>query len=310
MKKFLLFFAIAATGLVFFSTGCTEDDTVDVEPTAAFTADDPTGVAGTYPTDDFQVSDTASFVYLGITATAGTNDLSTITVYEDGVEVATDRLQFRDLRDGSTILAQNPLALFNDNTAGFTIEVGINPHDVYETRTYSFEISDGTLSTTLNIDITTFSAGTPISTTLMGQLLNQAGPAGTGALDLDTGNGTGTSGAGSDAADIRDQGIDLGLPNDQNWIQKIAPINGTTIRTPGANFPGDYNFADVSTVEEIEGFFNDGEDLVGGESDVVAVGDVFLVQSADGTRYYLIECADIVTTPDNNEDYYEFDIKF
>ena len=44
--------------------GCTEDDTVDVEPTAAFTADDPTGVAAPYPTDDFQVNDTAAVACL------------------------------------------------------------------------------------------------------------------------------------------------------------------------------------------------------------------------------------------------------
>ena len=38
-------------------------------------------------------------------------------------------------------------------------------------------------------------------------------------------------------AEIKDEGIDIDLPVDQNWIRKISGVNGSIIRTPSASLP-------------------------------------------------------------------------
>lgn len=298
---------------MFLNTGCDPETPITIDPTISLVQVDPTSVRPDYPTDDFSTSDLNGFSYIAIRATAGTEDLESLTVLEDGVQVDADRLYFRDLNTGSDVTVQNPILLLGyENEALW--EIGIDPQDDYSTKTYTVQIEDaGGNTASVSIDITTFDPGTPIENTLTGKLLlNQAGPAGTGALDLDTGDGTGTTGAGSSAADIRDWGIDLGLPNDQNWLRQIGPINGTEVRVPGG-LPGDFKFTDIATKEEIEGYFAAGSALPndsGSKSDPVQVGDFFVVKSSDGTRFYFLECTEVNVTPADNADYYEFSIKY
>ena len=70
------------------------------------------------------------------------------------------------------------------------------------------------------------SVGQPVAT-ILGALFNQAGPSGTGGLDLDTGASLGSTNAN---VEVRDMGIDTALPLANNWRQKIAGVNGTEIR--------------------------------------------------------------------------------
>lgn len=309
MRKFFFLFVIAAATAIFLNTGCTDDPIIQIDPTITLVQVDPTSVRPDYPTDDFSTSDLNGFSYIAIRATAGTDDLESLTVLEDGVKVDASRLYFRDLNTNTDVTVQNPILLLGfENEALW--EIGIDPQDDFSTKTYSVQIEDaGGATASVSIDITTFDPGTPIENTLTGKLLlNQAGPAGTGALDLDTGEGTGTTGAGSADADIRDWGINLGLPVDQNWLRQIGPINGTEVRVPGG-LPGDFKFTDIATKEEIQGYFAAGAALPndgGSKSDPVEVGDFFVVKSANGSRFYFLECTEVNVTPADNADYYEF----
>lgn len=312
MKKFLFLFVFAATAAIFLNTGCTEDDPIVVDPSLSLTSDDPTGVRGPFPTDNFSTSDLNGFAYIAVNALAGTNDLETLTVLEDGANVPADRLSFRDLDANTAVLAQNPILLIGYESK-LLWEIGINPQDDYSTKTYTIEVTDTDGNTvSVSIDITTFDPGTPITNTLEGVLLNQAGPAGTGALDLDAGIGTGTTTGNFTISEIRDWGIDQGLPNDENWLRQIGPINNTTVRYAGG-LPGDFEFADITTKEEIEGYFDAGSALPndgGTKSDPVAVGDYFVVKSADGAKYYFLEVIEVNVTANDNADNYKFNIKY
>lgn len=313
MRKFLLLFVLAASVAIFLNTGCTEDPTPQIDPTISFTSDDPTGQNGPYQTTDFSISDLNSFVYLAVNALAGTDDLESLTVLEDGVKVQTDRLYFRDLDANSAITVQNPILTIGYESR-LLWEIGIKPQTDYSTKTYTVQVTDvGGNVASASIDITTFDAGTPIEKTLTGKLLlNQAGPSGQGALDLDDGIGTGTTTGNFAIAEIRDWGIDLGLPTATNWKRQIGPINNTTVRVPGG-LPGDFKFTDISTKEEIQGYYDAGTALPnssGTVSDPVQVGDYFVVKSADGSRYYFLEVTAVTVTAADNADSYEFNIKY
>lgn len=313
MRRFIFLFALAVSLTIFLNTGCEIDDPITVDPTISFVETDPTTVRGDYPTDDFSTDDLAGFSYIAIRAQAGTEDLESLSVLEDGVKVDADRLYFRDLNTNTDVTVQNPILLIGYESQALW-EIGIDPQDDFSTKTYTIQIEDVAGNTaSVTIDITTFDPGTPITTTLTGKLLlNQGGPAGTGALDLDLGNGTGTTTGNFMEAEIRDWGINIALPDDQNWLRQIGPINGTVVRVPGG-LPGDFDFADISTREEIQSYYDAGTALPndgGNKSSVVQVGDYFVVKKADGSRYYFLEVTEISVTPNNNDDYYEFSIKY
>jgi len=313
MRQFLVFFLFAAAVALFSTTGCTPDDP-DVDPTIGFASDHVNSVNDPYPTTDFTTGQTSGFVYVALNAIAGTGDLESLSIQEDGVKVPTDRLSFFDLDGNTAVLVQNPILLIGYET-GFFWEIGIDPQDDYSTKTYTFEVADVNGNTaTATIDITTEFQGTPITMTLTGVLLNQAGPPGQGALDLDDGEGTGTVTGEWESAEIRDWGIDLGLPNDQNWKRQIGPMNYTTVRVAGG-LPGDFEFADIATKEEIQSYFDAGSDLPNGsgvtaKSDPVEVGDYFVVKSQDGNTYYFLEVTEVNVTTDDNNDSYKFNIKY
>ncbi len=314
MKKLFFLFALTGlTSLLLTNSGCNPDEPVLVGPTLDFLSQSP--LDGTnYYTADFTINDTATYVPFGLKAEKGSGDLKTLTITEDGTNVPVSRILMKNLRTGDVLTVNNPMLLLGDLVNGFEIEILIDVHDEYATHNYTFEVADVNDKTaSQTVAITTEFGGTPIDMTLTGVLLNQAGPAGTGGLDLDTGNGTGTQPSDVDA-EIKDNGIDLSQPVDQNWIRRISPMNGAEIRTPGANFPSDFDFATVATKEEIQAFFNDGEALPAENansepmSDVVEVGDIFFVLR-DG-RYYLLEVTDITITPSDNSDSYTFNIKY
>ncbi len=314
MKKLFFLFALTGlTALLFTNTGCNPDDPVNVGPTLDFLAQSPDG-ATTYFTTDFTINDTATYVPLGIEAGKGSSDLKTFTILEDGVNISPDRVILKDLRTGNPITFNNPMLLLGDWVNGFEFEVLIDVHDEYATHDYTFEVADvNGEKTSKTIAITAEFGGTPIEMTLTGILLNQAGPVGTGGLDLDEGIGTGTQAAADTIAEIRDNGIDLSQPLDQNWLRQISPMNGAQMRVPGANFPSDFDFTSVATKEEIRTYFDDGDPLpaeINGmpASNPVEVGDIFFVER--NGRYYLLEVTDINVTPDDNDDSYTFNIKY
>jgi hypothetical protein len=230
------------------------------------------------------------------------NDLRTITVQEAGVNISLDRLS----------LNANPTLLTGVNASGFEeFLIGIRAHSDASTKTYSFILEDTEGNkTTKSIAITTV-VGTSVDV-LMGVLLNQGGPTGTGGLDLDTGDSKGSMDA---SAELRDEGIDLGAPVASNWLQQISGVNGTEVKYIKKNENGVselFTFAGIKYKEEIASLWGNGVAFTAtidsrSVSNKVAKGDVFIAKK--GTNYYLINVADVKVITTDNSDNYVLDIK-
>lgn len=239
---------------------------------------------------------TDSVFLLTVSATAGDAELSSISITENGTAIDASRITLDGFTAGS-----NPSPVVS--TSSVTYEVGITAGSVDgETATYAVVITDVDGETASeSVDIYTENAGTPVTERTMILLLNQAGPAGQGGLDLESGNQTGTQASDTDA-DIRDMGIDTNLPLDQNWLQQIATINGSELKVPAAGLV----YEDILTSEQILAAFNDGQAFT--ESSKVAVGDVFLAKTSED-NYFILKTVNITVTPSDNSDSYEFSVK-
>ena len=231
-----------------------------------------------------------------VNATVGSALLSSLAVYEDGVLIADlGRLDY-----WGTAFDANPLVLVDTDKDGLvSAEVTLRLGDAG--AAYKFEVADENGMTAFaDVLINTGTAVTEVT----GRLLNQAGPTGTGGLDLDVNDG-GVGSADPDA-EIKDEGIDLSQPLDENWIQKISAANNAVLKSANG-LPDGSGYNDITTQEEIAAAFGNASDLGGGISDVVAIGDEFIVER-DGKYYFLI-VTDMDVTADNNDDYYEFSVK-
>ncbi|MEZ5030370.1 MAG: hypothetical protein R2787_03140 [Saprospiraceae bacterium] len=287
-KKFMQFFGmfLLAGGLLM--TSCT-DDTTDPTPTAATVN---LGTGAGYISGNAEI-ETGSTFTVNVIANAGTNPMKVITVYKDNVAI-----DFNDLTYNGSGATSNPAILFNTDKTSLDWEIGILSDNTDGSHDYKFEIEDeGGLKNSVTISIMTVTSATPVDS-LMGILFNQAGPTGTGGLDLDMGIGTGSA---DPIAEIRDQGIDIGLPNPTNWKQRISGVNGSTIRKAAAGT----NFTTTASKEAILDAWNAGTDKT--ESDKIAQGDIYLVKN--GMKYYMIYFSEVNIVTTDNSDNYVIDIK-
>ena len=284
--------------------GNTDDDTVEITTstgplTLSFTEMAPftfTDIALDQPTS----------VKFQINATKGSAAIETLTVLEDGVAISDMmRLRYNTIDDlgGAFNFDANPLAITGDAQSTFSWIIWVSTHADNATKNYAFRVTDAAGNTeevAVNITVNT---GTPITSDLTGKLLlNAGGPAGTGGINLLTGEGTGSSDPGSH---LKDQGIDNSQPMAANWIRKIAPINGAILRKPSADFPsGGIGF--IQFQEEISDAFDLGTSIT--ESDLVLMGDVFLIRAASGETF-IVEVTAVVETSGDNDDYYQLAIK-
>lgn len=235
-----------------------------------------------------------------LVATKGGSPLSTLTVLEDGVEVDVTRIKFGTDNDfGAAVeLFSNPLDLINDEKDGFDWFVWVDSHDA-GTRTYTYRVADGSgASEELSLGITV----DPITELSAKLLSNASGPINTGGIDLATGD---EIGSGDPLADIKDLGNVS--TTSQTWIKKIAPTNGSIFKTPAADFPAD-GFDMIAFPSEVQAAFDAGDQIT--ESEVVMIGDRFLVQSINDGNIYLIEVTNIDETTTDNEDSYTLSIKY
>ncbi len=310
MKKLLWIFASALLlSNLFLSTGCGEDDpiTPDLDPTIAVTAATET-VVGTGQTVEFEVIGAKT-----------TNDLQSLTILEDDVQVDDARISITGIS-----LAANPQLITGSDVSGFTWTVTIDAHDS-GASTYTFRLSD-TKSNTAEDEVE-INVETEITTTLTAKLLyNQGGGVGKGALDLDEGLSTGVQSSGQttpDQAEIRDAGIDSTSTTAQAWRKQITYVNGTDLRYVGSSTP-ESTFDNISSTEAIQRIFDAAtpvsNEAVTGDgsgtptwgsykvSKVIEEGDIFAA-SRNG-KTYLFQVTNIVETNNNNEDYYELTIKY
>jgi hypothetical protein len=312
MKKLLWIFASALLlSNLFVSTGCGEDETTnptETGPKVVVDAPETTVVIGQDETITFELD-----------VTKGTNEVQSVEITEDGTKIDAARIEISGI---ST--ANNPQLVPDADKNGFTWTITINVHDAYDERTYEVHVADSKGKD----DHAEFKVKVEeaISTTIEGaqiRLWNQGGPAGFGAIDLDTGLGTGVgsnnpNGTTPAMAELRDMGIDSSAASvDVNWRQRIAPMNNTIVKYLG-NAVADFGFDDVNSIEKIEAAFGQAtainETLPGWGSfkvsAVVQKNDIFLVQKADGSVTYFVYVNDVVETDADNEDYYLLSIKY
>jgi hypothetical protein len=323
-------FAIALTLLI--TTGCGEDDPIGGGTTLGPEISFNSGVGLT--SADATLAPGETFA-VELSALPGDNPLQTFTFLVDGVapDAASIGDYFNDFTlNGTAETPNNPAGLFGSFKDGATIGIEIVPFGQVDGTivTYSFEIADEVGETAIvSLDIEIVDPATPIDTTLTGLLLSQAGPAGTGGLDLDTGEGTGSS---DSDAEIQDEGINEDFPQSTsaNWRRQISSANNAQIRQADLNaLPENFSFDNVTSKEAIEEVFNTGTALDGDDSacnctdsttgeavsEQLNGGEVFAVLR-DG-RYYLIRIDDVVLVytgqdnqPGNNDDYYEISVKY
>ncbi|MEM6377786.1 MAG: hypothetical protein AAF705_06220 [Bacteroidota bacterium] len=241
-----------------------------------------------------------SIITLGLDATRGTAGLSTIAVYENDTLIAADRLAYND---NSTItnFIENPE--FTPAVESFQTGLNIRIAEVPDSVTYTYRVdltdTEGiTASATLEVLVTN-----SIDTAYTGILVYNRDGQQFGGLNLYTGQAVAFNSA---DAQIRDLGIDINLSAANNWIQRIRAVNAAELRVPGANQVEGFSFTNTNTRDALITAFNNGE-TVSGNSDVVAVGDVFLVKNNED--YFILEVTEIVVTATDNNDYYEFSIK-
>jgi len=323
MQKFIARFSGLLVLFAFVFTACEEDDPI-IDPNPV---DDPPSVAlvsGAGLVDGDETVDPAQVFTVRVEATAGTADLNSLEVLEDGNRLANSRFTLFDVIGNKDITpVNNPQVLAPITSNGqVEVEISITAPDVEGPYTYTFEVTDGSqLADATEITITVENPLTPLSDSLTGVLLNQAGPAGTGGLDLDTGDGTGSS---ASESEIRDMGLDCTIPAPGlNWRRQIGTINGAEMRAVDMTAVENFTFDNVSSVEEILGAYESGIELNDGESincanasttevtdvtEVLTAGDMFVVFSND--TYYLIRIDEVNETDMNNNDNYVISIKY
>jgi len=132
---------------------------------------------------------------------------------------------------------------------------------------------------------------------------NASGPS-NGGLDLDEGTAVPSA---SEVAEIRDLGIDTNQPASSNWIQQVEAVNGAELRVVNlSNLPDGFTFEGVNSKEQVQDAFNTG--AVTAPSPILQAGDLLAVSSP--TNLYIIKVENVVVTDADNNDYYEFSIKY
>lgn len=276
--------------------GLTSSTTVNVTFAAA-----PPTVTVTADFDDGADRSTTSPTFdLTVDAVAGDADISSVAVYENEVLLPAENVSFVN---GATTTAflTNP-ELFDIPGASFVGDLRIEAVDPSTGfRTYRVEFTDTNGAIASAVYSVNFVE--PMVSVLMGQLLNAAGPDNTGGLDLDTGNGM--IGSNNSAAEIKDEGIDLGLPIPQNWKQQISAANNATLRRIlPANLPDGFNFDEVISYQEVIDAYEVGSTVA--VSARLTGGELFGVLR-DG-NYYLIRIAQVNVIGTSNGDNYVIDI--
>ncbi len=311
MKKlWILASALLLSNLIFF-TSCTEDEGTgnDLAPLVQLTDG---------PTPDVVVGHDATTT-ITVEVTKGTAQLKAFRVLE-----GSDAVDFSRLTIDGSAAAANPVLLVGADKDGFTKEIKIDVHDSHETKTYTVRVEDENgLTDEVTFDVT---VEEEIEFSANGILFNQAGPAGTGAIDLDSGDGTGTN---DPEADLRDLGIDSTSTDPvTEWRQRVGGINGSEVRYLGNDATNtELDFTKVASKEAIEKAFTDADALAAANtitstdgiqgwgdfkvSHRIAVNDIFVVSA--NSKYYLVHVDDVVVTsadPNDNSDHYILSIKY
>jgi hypothetical protein len=287
-NKFFQYLGMLLLGSSLVFTSCTKDEETDTFAPSIMLSTE----AG-FVSADTSVNINGTFK-VKIIASKGSGNLSEVAVFKDNVLLAPSRIKFEG---NDAVTNPTSVGTFDASALNWEIEVTVDDHEAVHSYRFQVQAADG-LTNSVALNITTVDPGTPVDMQ-MGVLFNQAGPAGTGGLDLDTGIGTGSA---DTNAEIRDMGIDLGQPPATNWRQQIAPVNMSELRAAPAGTTWD----EIATKESIQAGFNASGANINMTSKLQG-GELFFVRRDN--KYYFIRIAKVNVTTDNNNDNYEIDIK-
>lgn len=279
----------------FLLTSCEEEEEPITGTAPTITLTDGEGNVGS----TFLPEEEISFTFM---VARGTSDMNSIQVNENGNAIPENsgRIEFND-----TIPNANPALLFGDDETGFTLKVSIVTNTTPGTYDIDFVVTDSNSPTPRSETYTIeYSVAEPNLEEMTGILFNAGGPSGTGGLNLNTGEGTGSM---DPDAHIKDRGIDINLPQDENWRQKIVPItaNGVTLRI----LSNEVDYENVQYSNQLEDLYNAGTEVGDlGTTEKNVVGDTFIAKQGDD--YWIFIIRNVTITPGmDNSDNYELDIK-
>ncbi len=296
MKKFsslLLGGAIIASSA--FLSSCGDDDGIlSNDPDVNF------GTSGGGFTSDATIADTINSFTVNVIATKGDKNLSTFAIEVGDNDALINTSNFVVVDGTDTVdVDNNPFSLPNKYNDGFNWVITINQTPAAgSSEEYEFKVEDNDGNSGDRSITITKSASSPAVSTIPGVLMNSAGVAGTGGLDLDTGDQTGSSDA---AAEIKDEGIDGSIAiGTENWKQQISGANGTTLVTASTS-----EYDNAATVADLQAAYEAGTSFT--VSSKVAVGDIFIAKNGD--KYYGLKVTAVTPVANSNADEIEFEIK-
>ncbi len=286
---------------VVFVNVTTEEDVAIVGPTTEAVAD------GNFITGSAVFPSGVPFEVL-LAAQSGSSPIQSVTILEDGLPISDlTRIKANDQQ-----FPANPW-IFSEGQDALDWIVSIRNAESGD-HLYEIIVADANgEASILPIEIFGQATGTSLTSSLTGKLLfNQAGPAGTGGINLFSGESVGSTDA---SAHLRDEGIDLEVGPSINWNQQISGANSSVIRLVNiSNQPEGFSFAGIQFQEEVQDLFATGQDLTLTNSSgrsvtpFVIIGDIFAVQN--GADFFIVEVTNIAIFDDSNDDFYEFNIKY
>ena len=245
----------------------------------------------------------SAFIAIPVVVETGIAQLFELSVTSGGDFIDPSRLRFL-AADVENEFDENPYLIPEAQAAGFAGNIYIQADAAGGEATYVLTISDtdGEVASATVI----IRSGTPLDGEYVAIILNNADGQNLGGIDLRDASGDAvTVTALGTTADIVDKGINLALPNATNWYQQILPANGAELRVPDFTKVEGFSYETTVSKEVITEAFNTGISKT--ESDVIEVGDLFLVKQGDD--YFLLKCTNVVVTTADNNDYMEFSIK-
>lgn len=200
--------------------------------------------------------------------------------------------------NGSSAFA-NPVLLFGADRDSLVYAYEFTRIDTPQSLSYEFTITDeADKKTTQTVNIKYY--GTPSVESGKGLAVYNYSGTKFGGLDLF--NAKVVSGNAPEAT-IRDYGV-VDPVSDKTWVMRFSPLNNSEIMNPPANF----TYAGLVYQENIKRAFELGSREAGlVTTKVLAKGDFFLVRN--GTTYFAVSIDKVVTTANDNNDYYEVSIK-
>jgi hypothetical protein len=229
-----------------------------------------------------------------VTAMPGTYDLKLLAINENDTKLALDRIV--------SGLNANPSLTLDTDAQGFTKEIEIMAQTDGNSK-YTIYVEDNE-GYTEGVEFLVSDVYTGIDGEFDSLVVyNIDGPL-NGSIDL---HAPAIVPKADPTGDIQDEGINLNLPLESNWLQQIRPKNGAELFRPAEGL----TFEGVTSKEALKAAVEAGTQVL--RSTALEPGDVYLAKTASlqGTTfdYFILLVNEVVVVKDSNLDYYVFSLK-